>query len=695
MNDFTIGMKTAEQLFQEEEQKKQTLANATQNSPVISNLASYFNERWNLARESKRPVASRMRANLRQRQGIYDDAKLAAIKAQGGAEIYANITNQKCRAATAWLRDALLGDGKDKPWGIQPSPIPELPPELEMEAQAEAQQRVMAAQMMGIPVDPAEVPEIARKALEALRNELRENARRESQMTEDAIEDTLLDGGFREAFADILDDLVTYPACILKGPVMRQRVDLTWGKDPETGATVATPAEKIVTEFERVSPFDVFPAPWAMDIEDGYLIQRHRLSRSTVASFIGLPGYNEDAVRAVLRDHDNGGTSNWLGMGVRGEDATVPVSTDPKTGLATTYRTEMIDALELWDNIPGRLLIEWGMPAESIPDPDKEYSANVWKVKNWIIKATLNHDPVGKKPYSKTSYERVPGMFWGLGIPDLIKDPQDLANAALRAMVNNMAMSSGPQIAINVERLPEGAKITTLQPWKIWQVVSDPLGSTAPAVDFFDVPSHASELMAIYEKASEQADEWSGIPRYMTGDVKSGGAARTASGLSMLIGNASKLIKSVTANVDRLVESVIRKTHIHLITQMQQLDLAGDISVVVRGSESILMKDNMALRRAEFLQMTNNPVDLQITGIEGRANVLKEQAKLLGMNPDEIAKDGEALQQEQMMQQMLMVQQMAQQALPSQDNTTPGMAPGLAKEGGRPAVSQFDQMGRR
>jgi hypothetical protein len=354
----------------------------------------------------------------------------------------------------------------------------------------------------------------------------------------------------------------------------------------------------------------------------------------------------------------------------------------------------MIDALELWDTVPGRFLIDWGVPAESIPDPDLEYSANIWKIKSWVIKATLNHDPVGKKPYSKTSYERVPGMFWGLGIPDLIKDPQDLANAALRAMVNNMAMSSGPQVAINIERLPEGAKITTMQPWKIWQMVSDPLGSTAPAVEFFTVPSNASELMGIYEKASEQADDWSGIPRYMTGDAKAGGAARTASGLSMLLGNASKLIKSVTANLDRLIESVIKKTHIHLITQMGQLNLAGDIGIVVRGSESILMKDNMALRRAEFLQMTNNPVDLQITGIEGRANIIKEQAKTLGMNPDEIAKDGEQLRQEQMMQQTMMMQQAAmqqQQQIPNEENVTPGMSPGLAKEGGRPAVSQFDQ----
>lgn len=702
MTDFTLGIKTAGQLFQEEETAKTNAANATQNTQVVNNLVAYFNQRWNLAREAKRPVATRMRENLRQRQGIYEDVKLQKIREQGGSEIFANITNVKCRAASAWLRDALLGDGNDKPWGVKTSPIPELPPELEQEAQHDAMERLMQAQAAGIPIDPNEAPEIARKALEAVRDEMREIGRKEALITEAAIEDALDNGGFHDAFSDVLDDLVTYPAAILKGPVMRQRIDLSWAKDPQTGGTIAIPQEKIVTEYERVSPFDIYPAPWSMDIEDGYLIQRHRLSRSAIASMLGLPGYNEEAVRAVLKEHDEGGTSNWLGMGIRGEDTTVPVSTDPKTGLATTYKTEMVDALELWDNIPGRFLIDWGMPPESIPDPDKEYSANVWKVKSWIIKATLNHDPVGKKPYSKTSYERVPGMFWGLGIPDLIKDPQDVANAALRSLVNNMAMSSGPQVVVNIERLPEGAKISSIAPWKIWQMVADPLGSTSSPVEFFTVPSNASELLGIFEQASTMADEWSGIPRYMTGDAKSGGAARTASGLSMLIGNASKLIKSVTANVDQLIESVIRKTHIHLITQMGQLNLSGDVNIVVRGSESILQKDNMALRRNEFLQMTSNPVDLQLVGASGRATILKEQARLLGLNPEDIVKDPDIMRAEEMLQAMAALQQaqaaQAQQqaaAAPNEESTTPGMSPTLATSGGRPAVSQFDQVGQQ
>ena len=49
--------------------------------------------------------------------------------------------------------------------------------------------------------------------------------------------------------------------------------------------------------------------------------------------------------------------------------------------------------------------------------------------------------------------------------------------------------------------------------------------------------------MGIYEKFATLADEYTGIPRYMTGDASVGGAGRTASGMSMLMSNAGKSIK--------------------------------------------------------------------------------------------------------------------------------------------------------
>ena len=168
---------------------------------------------------------------------------------------------------------------------------------------------------------------------------------------------------------------------------------------------------------------------------------------------------------------------------------------------------------------------------------------------SYIIKATLNYDPLCRKPYYKASYEDVPGSFWGNSVCDLVRDPQTVVNAAARSIVNNMAMSSGPQVAINVDRLPPGEELTTLTPWRIWQVSNDPYGNSGQPVSFFQPQSNVAELMAIYEKFSDLADEYSGIPKYMQGQT-TGGAGRTASGLSMMITNAGKAIKQVISNID-------------------------------------------------------------------------------------------------------------------------------------------------
>jgi hypothetical protein len=45
------------------------------------------------------------------------------------------------------------------------------------------------------------------------------------------IRDQLQDGGWDKAFNDFLNDFVTYPAAFIKGPVVRRKKMLKWGKN--------------------------------------------------------------------------------------------------------------------------------------------------------------------------------------------------------------------------------------------------------------------------------------------------------------------------------------------------------------------------------------------------------------------------------------------------------------------------------
>ena len=147
-----------------------------------------------------------------------------------------------------------------------------------------------------------------------------------------------------------------------------------------------------------------------------------------------------------------------------------------------------IDALQYRGSVMGKMLVEWGMDEASIPDQTKEYSCEVWLIGQWVIKAMLNSDPLGRKNLYKASYEEIPGVFWGNGVTDLCRDVQTQCNTAARAMANNMGLGSGPQTVFNIDRLPTGEDLTQVYPYKIWQTTSDPYGSSADPVKFFAVP---------------------------------------------------------------------------------------------------------------------------------------------------------------------------------------------------------------
>jgi hypothetical protein len=277
------------------------------------------------------------------------------------------------------------------------------------------------------------------------------------------------------------------------------------------------------------------------------------------------------------------------------------------------------------------------MTEDEVPDSAKEYDANVWVVGNYVIKAVLNYDPLGEKPYAKTSFIKCPGAFWGKGIPEIIEDIQNVCNAAARALVNNMGIASGPQVEVNLERLPANEDITQISPWKIWQVMNDPAGSSAPAVRFSQPEDNANTLVAVYDKFSRLADDHSGIPAYLYGDLNVQGAGRTSSGLSMLMGSAGKGIRQVVMHIDSdVIKPIVERQYIYNMRYDEDESIKGDLDIMPRGAINLANKEQMNVRRIEFLTATANQIDMEIMGKDGRAAVLREVAKGLQMPVDEL-----------------------------------------------------------
>jgi hypothetical protein len=617
-----------DELARQEQELAEQALQERQNQPMIIGLTAYLKECWEAARIAKRPIELKMLKAMRQRAGEYEPDKLAAISRQGGSAIYMGITEVKCRAAESWLRDILLDTG-EPPWGITPTPIPDLSPQQQAQVQEMfAEKIVNLIQQTGQAPDKEELAELKEMISQDFRFKMLQDAQNRADKMTHKISDQFAQGGWADSFNEFITDLVTFPAAFLKGPVIRRQRTLGWAKDAY-GKTAVEAKERLAPEFERVDPFKIYPEPGITHLADGYLFEHHPLTRMDLSDLIGVPGYDEDAIRAILRD---GPGATWFVEDIELQKDELENKFSSYMRPTTTY-----DALEFWGKVSGQMLIDWGLDEADIPDPAREYDANVWLVGNYVIKAVLNYDPLGQKPYAKTSFIKTPGSLWGRGIPETIEDVQNICNAAARALVNNMGIASGPQVEVNLERIPPNEDITQIYPWKIWQVTNDPLGSGQPAVRFAQPDDNAQTLLVVFEKFSRLADDHSGIPGYIYGDMDVQGAGRTSSGLSMLMGAAGKGIRQVVSHIDAdVIKPIVHRMFVYNMRYDEDESIKGDVEIVAKGAINLAIKETVNVRRIEFLNATANPIDMEIMGVDGRAAILREVAKGLQMSAEDV-----------------------------------------------------------
>jgi len=569
----------------------------------------------------------RLTTAMRVFNGQYDSQKLGEIRRFGGSEIYARLTAGKCRGATSLLRDVYLN--VEKPWGLKPTPSPTLPDDIMGDVQQLVQIEVETMTGLGAPPPAQNVVKDRMAALMAsAATAAIKKARVECEKAFLKLDDILIEGNFYGALEDFLVDLPLFPFACLKGPVVRIVPEVTW-----VGG-VAQIIDKPKMFWNRVSGFDVWWTPGVSDIADAEVIERTRVTRQDLNQLIGLPGYNQDAILEVLRWYGKTGYVETSASTAETARAVAESREDPRMN-----QSGMIDMLEYHGYVQGEMLLEQGFDPAQVPDPMRDYFVDAFKIGRYIIKVQLSPSLRKRAPYYVTSFEKVPGTVVGNALPDVLADIQDAANAALRSLINNMSIASGPQVVVNDDRVADNENSDELYPWKRWHVVTDPLGSAngLQPVSFFQPGSNAQELLGVYEKFTQIADELSSIPRYITGSERVGGAGRTASGLAMLMGNAAKILQTVAANVDNdVIEPAVSELYdMVMLTDTTGL-LRGDESIEVLGVNVAMQRETQRQRQLEFLQITANPIDMQIMGIPGRANVLRAVSNGIGLEGEEI-----------------------------------------------------------
>lgn len=656
--------------------------------PVVKGLARHIEKRWNVLQEEFKPVRRAMVREMKRVKGEYTENKLKAIKAFRGSEFYGRFLENKARAAESWVKDIYRGD-TDLPWVLEPTAVPDLPGEdLNQIEEATKQKALMMEQELlaaGMIVDKNEIAGAMQKyydqELKKAKDQLNREAKRKCAAAAAEIRDQTQEGGWDSAFDEFLYWFTRTKFGVMKGPLLTVKQKDVW-QVAEDGSYQIQTVDAIVNDVYAPSPFNIWFARNMTDVNDGDIIEIHELTPEALAGLRGVPGYSAEEIDMVLEKHRKGSLKEkWFTLDDETQVRQVTRETKNDSGEGrrdeATLKTKFsphIRAQEFSGSVSGRLLKEWGI--EGSIDEKRFYQANCWKIDEHVIKAVINSDSKGRKPYHVSSWAKNPAWIVGEGLIEFGGPIEDSMNAVMRALQNNIAIASGPLCEIDKDRVE--TKVP-LYPWRQIESTSIQMKAGTPAVNYYQPQMHAQELTLVFSFLGKLLDEMT-VPAYAQGASQAGVTAGTATVFTQLLAAASRSIKSVVANIDRdVITPYIQMAYDFNMRNTEDENSKGDARVVAKGVQGLLAKEQQAQRKIEYLQVVANPTYQQMLGEKNIGAILLQLAQANDIKlPDTGRLEGE-MNMEEMLTQMLQ----------AQAGVDPIQANGqVARGGGAPAQGQ-------
>lgn len=618
--------------------------------------------RRNAAHRRQSGTDARLLANKLDAAHEYSQDDKDLIHATGAPDVYLAY-NASTRGAAVAAISEIETAGQSKCWTLAPTPWPELSKAAREEilngAMLDYQQllSLVAALAQARSLTPEQVQELLppREHMSQRVFEWTEEARREEKERADLacermeakIDDQLTEANFESVFADCIEYLGTYGVCVVYGPAVRRRRAVS-GVDRADGSRTLKAEWKQTLEFEAVNPMDCYPAPGAKKITDGPFVRVVRFDPSELAAFAKIsekdaPAWRRDAIEKILRAFPNGGVveneaADWSSLELDGESG------------QTATSSSQIEGLQFFGEIRGAELLATGISKNGSGgkiDPEEYYEVEALTILDIVVSCRVVEPEIGR-PLAKAEFYRSPESWWAESVLERVRTPQRVVNAAERNIMVNMAQASGPQVCVDTTRFDGDL---TVRPWKRWDMKPPKMGQPLPSQEplrFYSVPSVLPDLMQVKAQAKTDRDELSGIPAFSYGQTSgvAPGVTRTASVMSMLTEGATRGLKHVVRQIDRMVRDIVMRLYArNLLYEKDESLKVGDVQCNPSGVLGFALLEQNYNRLLQFLQLTGNPTDAQIIGTKGRAIILREIAKQLGLNPDKIIPGAEKLEE--------------------------------------------------
>lgn len=611
-----------------EEDKPKVKKNAYKVDGLATRIKGIFDQRC----RERNLWEQKWLSNLRQFKGEYDEDVLNNLH-PNRSKAFMRSTRAKVKTMTSRLTDLLFPSTGDKNWDIAPTPIPETDPE-------QVQLMVMQYQeATGEMISPEDLNAAIRKQSEMAS----ENMSKE-------IADQLTDLRYRDIIKSVIHSGCLYGTGVLKGPLIKLKKNKQYVQDAN-GNWVMLSNESLTPFIEYVPLWDFYPDMSAKTIMNCHdIIQRHNMDKHRVIQLADRGDFDRDAINQYLVNSQTGNYEK------KSHEIDLDAMGDVQTVSGEHGKDRKYEVLEFWGYVDSYDLQQLGVDVPKEMEGLQELKANIWVLGDRVIKAAINPLEGMVWPYFLFYFDKDETSIFGEGIASLMKDVQELINASFRAMLDNAAISAGPQIEANVELLGPDEDPTEVYPFKVWLRTGSGVEAQTEAIRVHTLPSYTNEFMNMSSFIEKYADEVTTIPRFLQSGETQGGVSRTMGGLSMMYGNANISIKDQVKNFDDgITKPFISAMYDWNMQFNPKGSIKGDFEVQAKGTSSLVAKEVYMENLIQFANITGNPADQQYLN---RKRLISEVAKALDVDDKNLLKSDEQVAQEQ---QAAMEQQRAQQ----------------------------------
>jgi len=522
------------------------------------------------------------------------------------SRVVINIVRPKVDQAIARMCEILF-PVDDRNWGIKPTPLPEMAAMVGNQAQTVDSR---TGQLTGLTADQE-----AKAIMEA--------AKEAAEGMERSIDDSLTESKFNGESRKGVDDGIRLGTMVLYGPFPARQTSKVWIPQAD-GTQVLQINESIVPASMRWDPWDTFFDPSCGNDHQrgrGFFLRRN-VNRKELRGLVGLPGYDADAIREVLRSP----------------------ATKVRVAEGRVLRDQVRDdSYEMWtyhgEIEPEEMEL---LSSRTGGDPLTDVTFGVLIIVNdkiigamdsWVVDKTL--------PIDVWNWRKADDSPFGYGMPDELEHQQRVVNSAWRQVMDNGKTSLGGQIVMKKGMVVPQNNSYEITPNKIW-LAKDDLDDVRQAFSVFEFNSHLQELLAIAQAAMSFADMETSMPQIMGGEQ--GSAPETVGGMVMLFNNANAVLRQRV----KLYDDNVTKPHIGRYYDWKMANdpdptIKGDFEIDARGSTALVERDIQNQAMLNLASITNNP--RYIPHLNEREE-LKAILKAFKANPEEMMKPEDQVKQE-------------------------------------------------